>query len=442
MSVFRIPEGARRGGALLLLATVTSVASASDRKFLSGYAGTIPPRDSDRARTYFEKPAVRALLGRLESGSVPSVEVDALLKGSGASVEDLQRVGLLRRDEDRFAIGFAYFTAEDMKAIYAVADRAAADLAAAYRGRKREFDRILRGYPATGVPRDELAFVLLAGFSLNWDGLALTREMGLRRPRLVEGKDFRYSFWASEDVPGRDYREFYWGSSTYPLEGAGVAAPRAFSFSSFGDPESDPRMNFPDLAFLSAGELAPSVRSAAERVGLRDTEEMGEKFHGVLGGNVLRAAADVLFALRKSPLPAGTIAGITGNDPGPLLALLEEIGYVASDRKGLYRLTVPVLDDSDREMVEKLLATSRNVMRPWLESHAAGIRRELAGLTAIRAGLSFEEVFTQVWHEIFGATTRELVRDGVIASAYGREARSKGSFSVLWRPRLYAFIPG
>jgi hypothetical protein len=431
-----------RYGAVLFLATSGAVASAGDRSFLSGYAGSIPPRESDRARAYFEKPAVRALIARLESGSATAAEAETLLRGSGASVEDLRRVGLLRADGDRLAIGFAYFTAADMKEVHALADRAASDLAAAFRARKAEFEAIFDAYPPRGVRRDELAFVLLAGFSLNWDGLALTREMGLRRPRLVEGKDFRYSFWASEEVSGRDYREFSWGSSTYPLDDPERKDPLAFSFSSFGDPESDPRMNFPDLAFLPASDMTPPVRSAAERVGLRDTEEIGQKFHGVLGGETLRTAAAVLFALRKGPLPAAKIARITRGDPAALLTLLEEIGYAERDGRGSYRLTVPVFDEADRPMLDKTLALSRAVLRPWLASRAPELRRDLSNLTAVRAGLSFEEIFTQVWHEIFGATTRELARDGTIASAYGKGARSKGSFSALWRQRLYAFVPG
>jgi len=431
-----------RWGTVVVLATCASVGFAAERKFLSGYAGRIPPRESDRARTYFEKPAVRALLARLESGRATAAEAQEGLRGSGASIEDLLRVGLVRTDGGRLAIGFAYFTAEDMRRVHAVADRAALELAAAYRSRKAEFEKFFDAYPVPGVRRDELAFVLLAGFSLNWDGLALTREMGLRRPPLVEGKDFRYSFWASEEVAGRDYREFYWGSSTYPLDAPGTNHPRRFSFSSFGDPDSDPRMNFPDLAFLPASEMIPAVRSAADRVGLRDTEEIGQKFHGVLGGEVLRTTATVLFALRKEPLPAAEIARISGGDPAPLLGLLGEIGYAEPDGHGRYRLAVPVFDEADRPMLERTLAASRSVLRAWLASRAPELRRELSNLTAIRSGLSFEEVFTQVWHEIFGATTRELARDGMIASAYAREARSKGSFSVLWRQRLYAFVPG
>jgi len=131
-----------------------------------------------------------------------------------------------------------------------------------------------------------------------------------------------------------------------------------------------------------------------------------------------------------------------GDDPAPLLALLREIGYAERDGHGRWRLTVPVFDAADRPMLEKTLALSRSVLRAWLAAREPELRREMSGLTAIRAGLSFEEIFTQVWHEIFGATTRALARDGMIASAYGGKARSKGSFSALWRQRLYAFVPG
>src|SRR5690349_9136636 len=134
----------RRGWMTIAVLLVAARAgSADERKFLSGYAGTIPPRESDRARTYFDLPPVRALIARLEKGSLPSAAVDAALEGSGASKDDLLRVGLLRRDGDRFAIGFAYFTAADMKTIHAIADRAAREIVPLYRRRARDLDRIL-----------------------------------------------------------------------------------------------------------------------------------------------------------------------------------------------------------------------------------------------------------------------------------------------------------
>jgi hypothetical protein len=410
-----------------------------ERKFLSGYAGTLPSRDENKAGYYFGKPAVRALLARLETAPLPRAEAEAALQGSGVTLSDMFRTGIVRDHRGRLAIGFAYFTAADMVRVHAVADRLSPSLARAYRARKRDFDRIVDSYPAS-VPRREIEFVLIAGFCLNWDGLKVTQDLGSRRPVLVEGRDFRYSFWASEAVTGRDYREFYWGSSTFPLAAPGRAD--AYFFSSFGDPDSDPRMNFPDLPYLPAGDLAPNVRRAAETIGLHDADEMGQHFEKVLGGALFETTARLLFALREKPRPASELAAQAGGDPAALLALLEEIQYVERGSDGSWRLRVPVFDAGDRAMLERTIALNRDILGTWLRERYPGIRRDLSGLTAVRAGLPFEALFTQIWHEIFGEVTRDLARDGTIESAYAPSRGYKGSFSVLWRQSLYAFIPG
>jgi hypothetical protein len=415
---------------------------AADRRFLSGYAGTLPARESDKARAYFEKPAVRQLLASLETGSLTAAEVNKALETSGVTLNDLLRVRILRSSGDRFSIGFAYFTAADMRKIAEVVQRVAPTLASAYRSREKEFNAIFRTYPSRAVSQKEIAFVLLAGFCLNWDGLEVTSEIGLRRPILVEGDGFKYSFWASEELPGGDYREIYWGSSTFP--GPAPNSPRndAYSFSSFGDAVSDPRMNLPDLLYLSANELPANVREKVERVGLHDSEEMGQHFERVLGGELLGPISRGLFALRRGPSTATQLRPIFGRDPAPILDLLEEIQYVDRDRAGAYHLRVPVLDDDDRAIVEKTIGLSREVMRAWFEKRVPELRRDLGDLTAVRAGLPFEAVFTQVWHEIFGDVTRDLARSGFIATAYAPTVRFKGSFSVLWRQSLYRFLPG
>jgi hypothetical protein len=327
-----------------------------------------------------------------------------------------------------------------MVRIHDVADRVSPSLAKAYNARKRDFDRIVDSYPAKSVPRGEIEFALLAGFCLNWDGLKVTRELGLRRPLTVEGKDFRYSFWASEAGAERDYREFYWGSSTFPLAAPGRID--AYSFSSFGDPDSDPRMNFPDLPYLPPSDLAANVRRAAGSVGLHDVDEMGQHFDQVLGGAVFDPVARILFALREKPRSERELAAAAGRDPSALLALLEEIQYVGRGSDGAWRLLVPAFDAGDRPMIERTIALSREILRSWLRERYPAIRHDLSDLTAIRAGLPFEALFTQIWHEIFGEVTRDLARDGTIESAYAPVRRYKGSLSVLWRQSLYAFAPG
>jgi hypothetical protein len=413
-----------------------ATAKAPDRHFLSGFAGRLPAHEADNARIFFNRPAVRALLARLEGGGLPRGDVEGLLANSGTSLDQLVHVGLVRQDGARYGIGFAYFTAEDMTRIYAVADRLAPSLAAAYRARHADFDRIFARYQVPSVPRGQVAFVLLSGFCLNWDGLAVTRLDGYRRPVLVQGEGYAYSFWASETTESRDYHGVYWGSSTLPVAGADA------SFSSFGDPDSDPRMNLPDLLFMPAGDMAPAVRRAAERVGLRDEEAFGRRFEQVLGSGVGERVSAILFALRRTALTEADLDARIGAPVGPLLALLTEIRYLSREATGVYRITVPVFDRDDRGLVDDTIATSRAILGQWLAEHMPEIRQELSALTAARNGLSFEALFTQVWHEIFGLATRDLARLGVTADPYAADVAYKASFSALWRSSLYAFIPG
>jgi hypothetical protein len=78
----------------------------------------------------------------------------------------------------------------------------------------------------------------------------------------------------------------------------------------------------------------------------------------------------------------------------------------------------------------------------WLREHVPGIERELFGLTAVRSGLPFEALFTQIWHEIFGSVTRDLARSGFTASARVDRVGYKGSQSVLRRGVVCSFQPG
>ena len=424
-----------RAAFLVLAITLACAVDAASATFFSGYAGSLPADPRDKARTYFDMPAVRSLIAMAEDGPVEAATVERVLAGSEATADDLIRVGLFRRDGGRYWLNFAYFTAEDMRTIYTLVDRLAPSLAAAYVRQRGELDRILARYPVRSVPRADLAFVLIAGISLNWDGLKVTQAMGYRKPILVTGDGFRYSFWASEAIDGRSYREMYWGSSTFPAEEL------AWSFSSFGDADSDPRMNFPDLMALPADEILEPVRVAARSIGFRDDEIMGRRFENVLGDEILDPVSTILFELRKGPAGVADLSRAIGGDAKPLLALLTEIEYVRRDG-GLYRLRVPVLDESDRAMVDEALRWNRGILSVWLASHHSEMRRELTGLTAMRAGLPFEALFTQIWHELFGAVTRELAQRRVIASAYTPGRRYKGSLSMLWRRSLYRLTPG
>jgi hypothetical protein len=435
----------RRSLALLILALfLASLPIGAEEKhtYYSGYFGS-PSRDARfQARTYFLNPRIQELIREIgDQGSASLEHVQQALAGTGFSVDDLLTVKLLRREGNEFHINFNFFTAEDMRKVATAVDRYAPLLVQAFQAKGVEFDRIFDRYPVKSVDRRKLAFVLVAGFSLNWDGLMILSRDGYRKSVMAEGDGWRYSFWATETPADHDTHGFYWGSSTFPCVGANLPKdPVDYSFSSFGDPYSDPRMNFPDLFLLEQANLAESVRKAVQAVGTVHETALGFDCPDVLGVERVRDVGAILFALRRGPKTEAELAALCSiKGLGPLLSLLEEIQYVEKDQRRRYQLLVPVLDEEDRPIVEAGLALSARVIEQWLTDCYPRLRRDLGSLTSMQQGVPFESLFTQIWHEFFGRTARDLVRTGLLFDPAGPGVKYKLSYPVLWRASLYHF---
>ena len=425
---------------LLLLPFGQCPALAGQREFSSGYAGTLPTDAKNLARTYFKEPAVRQLIFDMENGPLSMERARERLKEAHVNVEDLLRVKLVSERDDRLFIGFNYFNAADMKAIDRVGALHVPSLVRAYLEHQRAFDRIFRTYSASTVPSKKLAFVLIAGFSLNWDGLRTTQELGYRKPLLVQGEGWRYSFWAAENVPDRSIKEFYWGSSTFPAGKYNFPEkPADYAFSSFGDPFSDPRMNFPDLLYTPAAGMAPAVRDVAQKIGLMHETAFGIDIQNVIGFERARDLAALLFALRASPEREARLAESI-REPAKIsayLSLLKQIQYIEQGKDERYHLLIPVLDRTDKKLVDQSLALSRQIFSNWLKTNYGKMREDLGTLTAEKQGVPFESLFTQIWHEWFGLATRQLVDAGFMSDPHSKDANYKGSLPTLWRLSLY-----
>ncbi|MEM9619578.1 MAG: hypothetical protein AAF936_16615 [Pseudomonadota bacterium] len=436
---------------LIFFTHLPALAEMAPREFLSGYAGSLPADPSLRARTYFNNPDVRRLIYQLESGPLTNIEVNKALKGSDVEIDDLIRVRLIQEKDGYFYIAFNYFTADDMRAVHEATEKYIPRLVAAYAAKDDEFNTILSSYSQRSVKTGLLKFVLIAGMSLNWDGLDITLDKEMRRTNFVsgdnpDGGEWQYSFWAAERVDGHSNKGYFWGSSTFPGGPFNFADnPVDFSFSSFGDPYSDPRMNFPDLLYIPGDKMPEAVRGHAQKIGLADREELGVSLENALGLELARPVSAILFALREKPHDFEELykaSGITEKErTAAVLDLLVEIGYIEKQDKN-YVLIAPVFDYADAEMLNAALKLSRNIVADWLDENYTLIRDDLSGLTGMENGVPYESLFTQIWHEFFGRATHDLVAAGLLEDPYGPAIRYQGSFSLLWRMRLYDFTPG
>lgn len=416
-------------------------AHTAEKQYFRGYIGLLPSEPHDLAGTYFNRPEVRHVMEALESGPIDEATAEKLLEGSKTTLSDLQRLKLVVIDKGTVRIGFPFFTKEDMQRIHGVAAKYVPKLVSAYVAHANRFAGIFARYPVRSVAGKRLAFVMLAGFGLNWDGLELLEETGLRKPMLVKGPGYAYGFWASEDTPEYSYKGFYWGSSGFPAKTANLDPPLDFTFSSFGDPFSDPRMNFPDLLTAASSDMTPRVRAAAENFGLHNEDVLGMKLKNVIGFNASRGIGRILFAMRAGAADRAQICAAMERAGRAhcvgLLSLLEAAGYIAPQGQDRYVLMVPVLDRGDKAMLGATLTLNRNILKRWLSDNYEPMRRELGQLTAMKQGVPYPALFSQIWHEMFGLTTRELVAAGVIEDPYAAGFPWKGSVPALWRTTLY-----
>ena len=283
----------------LAFAFAASGPAAAERLFYTGYIGVVPQTPGDQAKTYFDRPEVRHLLAQLETQQVSVASATATLATTQTTLADLERLRLVRESNGVLHIAFPYFTAADMDLIHAVAAKYEPTLVQAYQARTAQLTQIVSQYPVRGVPAKRTAFVLVAGFGLNWDALDLLTQKNWRQPLLIAGPGWQYGFWAAEEVRGFSYTGYYWGSTSFPADAMNLSPPLDFTFSSFGDPTSDPRMNFPDLLAMPETAMSPDVLGAAKTLGLKDDNELGLDLKDVVGLDRGRSLGTLLFALRS-----------------------------------------------------------------------------------------------------------------------------------------------
>jgi len=123
---------------------------------------------------------VQKVLLDLATAPLSQVFLDEALKGTGVTPGDLQALGLIRTDGDRYLLAFSLYTRADLDKIRAVAEVEGKTLAAALLAHRSEIEEILTRDPLPGVDWRAVAYFVLGCASLDWDGLNLTVEKGYR----------------------------------------------------------------------------------------------------------------------------------------------------------------------------------------------------------------------------------------------------------------------
>jgi hypothetical protein len=338
--------------------------------------------------------------------------VSECLRSSTTTAAELVDLKLVRRVGDRYAIGFALLTREDLDLIRTVAEDEGRRLAAAVLTRRSEFQAALARTSQVGVDPKAVAFFAIGCVSLDWDGLTLTSELGYR----TEPKaDVSYLPLAWQTEGGGSKRGLYWGSHSWT---------DAITFTTFGDHSGVSRVAFPDLG--------NRIRRALRTTDLPDP--LASRLGSIADDLIRRHLALMMVALRqgeKTTAELAVAAELSKSETKGLLDLALQLHYVALDGDA-YRATIPVLTEVDAPMLREVRRLGREAMKAWFVERQEPLRRSLAGLSFVRNGVSLQDGFYWVWHYVFGVANRELAAAGLLVDPYGDGSRFRGFLPVVW----------
>lgn len=351
--------------------------------------------------------------------------VSASLDGLPFGLDEIMDLRLLRRDGDLFYINFNFFTQEDLRLMFEVGVKYARSLTAAYTSKKPEFWTYLNAKSQPHISHEMLAYILIGCFSLDWDGLYITEQMGLRAGATHTEGSNSYIPWAKEAGEVFSLKHLYWGSHNQ------LAQNQDYAFSSFGDHYSARNM-LPDLFWYAMfsvgnGRLPDDLETKTQRATRPFMKTM------------LVQIGQLLRDIKASPLSLAEIQeahAFTENDTRALLEFLVDIQMVTETEDG-YLAAIPVLETTDQAMIDQVLNLSQTIMKDWLEENYENLNKDLEGVTALRQGVDLKIVFTQVWHFIFGLTNRDLAGAGMFVDPYGEERTYPGAIPFLWDRHIY-----
>lgn len=367
--------------------------------------------------TVAQIPEVSVLLQAVADKPRSADYVQQSLRGSKADLALLVKLDLLKPWDGGYAISFSYLTLEDHDLLVTTLAPFAESLAQSYRDRWPEFESIFSAYDVESVDMGELAFAVIGAISLDWDGLDITADKNLRitADNLPGGRDFL--IWAKELSSEINVKELYWGSHNTVVDG--------IRFTTFGDHYSLPRLGLPDLLWSTNSRVA-NIDAAPRTLRISVYKALKPYYQD----DFLKDAGAILSALRQGEITTNSISGSTATEKErteAILALLMELQYVKRDRDS-YVLAAPYFSLADKPMIDAARELSWLLIDEWLDLNYSTVQAKLDRLNARKYGIGYRQLFTEIWHYLFGLTNKALVASGHFADPYAEERVSKGMF--------------
>jgi len=314
------------------------------------------------------------------------------------SLEAMARLGAVYTRGGRWKVVFPIFTGEDRDAIDKTVRPLAEKMAARLWTRRDDLCAVLGTISAAAyTPIDMLLLAIVGCFALDWGGLDWLKARGL----LVHGKPQPggrcYVLLGSE--PG--------ATGLNRLAGSRNPSYGHYTFTSFGDY---------DGRRLSVAEI-PGVMNGAVAESESVPESWREPLRSVVAAHLEKLMLDLACVLEATAARPASVVELAARldldeaELDPLIALATAVGALRAANSTLMP-AIPVFLPDDEAAMQQAVSMVLNEAMPLVEAGYPALRKKLTSLKAIRQGLPFGEVFSEVWHALFGQVNETLADSG------------------------------
>ncbi len=317
-------------------------------------------------------------------------------------LEDLSRINAVVEKGGKWYVLFPIFTKRDVHLIAEKTRKPAMKLAEeVMRKESGVKGQLAKLSCARQVEMNKIMFAVIGCFILDWKGLEVLNNRGLSGVKQQPG-DRKYVLLGREKGAGEGlYDKMYWGSHSNRVGG--------ITFTSFGD-HTGCRYVFPDLAWnLSIPQRTDEkVLPDWFRAKITEASNIFQTYSMLELGRLLLLLND------EGPMDASRLLEKLGEEreqADNLLKLLVDMKYV-SLMEGEARLNYPFFDEEDKAVIEAVWGTLSESVEKEACDYFNSLQTELAEITPIRRGIDPREIYTDIWHWVFGGANRIMAEKG------------------------------
>ncbi len=301
-------------------------------------------------------------------------------------IEKLLKLGALKED-DKVYVNFTLLDAEDSRFIFEGCGSYAKELCELILEQKDDIFEILDQYKNTLVSKEKLAFFIIGCYLLDWGSLELFRMWDIANHKKTQPGGNEYTLWGEEEVD-QMLKRIYWGGHALKTGD--------YVFHTFGDHHDYAQRNalpdlfhiFPDFDLQGGDEFKRLLFEKRKELAI----ELGE-------------ILDTLYQNKN-----------LSSDENYHIDFLKKIGYI-EDLDGL-QVKIPYFTEEEVPIIVEAIKPIIPELRKWVDTKMPTLEEKLKPIRPLQNGVPFEEVFTQVWHVVFGLTNKYLTEAGMFYDTY------------------------